>query len=255
MSEPITRAIVRRPPESFAKGITTAGLGMPDAGRAREQHEAYVEALRSCGLAVDVLPPLEAYPDSCFVEDTAVFLDASVVLARPGAPSRRGEERATRETLARHRPVEAIEAPGTLDGGDVLRAGDRWFVGISTRTNEAGAAALGRAIEREGGIWKPVPLAGGLHLKSDVNRIGGGRLLVTPSFAGREEFRGVERITVPGDEKYAANSLEVNGRLLVPAGFPRTRALLEGTGMDVIVVDVSEFQKMDGGLTCLSLRF
>jgi len=248
-------AITRRPGHDLGAGLTTAGLGAPDFASALAQFDAYVAALRSLDVDVTVLEALPGFPDAHFVEDTAVMTPQFAVIARPGAPSRDGEQLATSEALEGVRPLERIGPPGTLDGGDVLQVGRHFLVGLSGRTDEEGARALGRLLESQGCTWAPVPVGAGLHLKSGVNAVGDRTLLVTADLADRPELSGYEKILVPAGEEYAANSLLVNGTVLVPAGFPRTRRLLEAAGLATLELDTGEFRRMDGGLTCLSLRW
>jgi len=249
------RAIVRTPGPDAAAGLTTAGLGRPDLLLLMAQHSAYVETLRRLGLEVEVLPAIPGFPDSYFVEDTAVVTPEVSVIARPGAPSRRGETAAIEPALAKHRPLARIEAPGTLDGGDVLFAGGRFFIGLSERTNEAGARQLGRILETHGYPWTAVPVGGGLHLKSFVNTLGGMDLAVAAGFESGEIFREFNRIILDPRDGYAANTLWINGTLLLPKGFSRVREKYAKSGLPIVEVDMSEMRKMDGGLTCLSLRF
>ncbi len=249
------RAIVRTPGPDVAAGLTTAGLGRPDLSLLTAQHSAYVETLRRLGLEVDVLPEAPGFPDSYFVEDAAVVTPEVAVITRPGAPSRRGETAAVEPALAKHRPLVRIEPPGTLDGGDVLFAGGRFFIGLSERTNGDGARQLGRILASHGYSWTAVPVEGGLHLKSFVNTLGGRNLAVAAGFESGGIFREFNRIVLdPGDD-YAANTLWINGTLLMPAGFPGVRDRFAGLGLPIIEIDTSEMRKMDGGLTCLSLRF
>lgn len=216
----LTRGVVRIPGPDAAEGLTTAGLGRPNLRRLRTQHAAYIAALRSLGLDVEVLPAAPGYPDAYFVEDTAVVTPDVAVISRPGAPSRRGEIEAIEPVLAKYRPIERIEPPGTVDGGDVLLAGGRFWIGLSDRTNAEGARQLGQILEARGYPWTPVPVGSGLHLKSSVNTLGGNALALTADFAGREIFRVFDPIVLdPGDE-YAANVLWLNGALLIPSGFP-----------------------------------
>jgi dimethylargininase len=250
----LTRAILRRPGPDFAAGLTTAGLGEPDARRMLGQHAAYADALRALGLQVEVLDPLRGFPDAYFVEDVAVVVPELAVVARPGAPSRRGEADAIVPALARHREIARLERPATLDGGDVLIAGHSVFIGLSARSNEDGADQLARLLRPHGYDSRKVPVAAGLHLKSSVSWLGGETLLVSERFADRPELRSFRRIVVDASEEAACNTLLVNGTLLTPAGFPKTRRQLEETGLPVIELDVSEARKMDGGLTCMSLR-
>ena len=255
----IQRAIVRPPGSRFREALTTQDLGRPDPALAREQHETYCRALERCGVELIRLPEEESHPDSTFVEDTAVLVNGRAVLARPGAPSRAGEVAAIRPALARFFPAfETIEEPGTLDGGDVCEADDRFLIGISRRTNEEGARQLATILTREGFTTSFVDIRAMeeiLHLKSGIGYAGEGRMLAISGLADHPSLRDFEMIAVEAEESYAANALRVNGRLLIATGFPRTLSTLASLGYDVLPLDMSEFQKMDGGLSCLSLRF
>jgi dimethylargininase len=248
-----TRAIVRRPGRNFADGITTSGLGKPDFGKALEQHAAYCEALIRCGVELNVLDADERYPDGCFVEDTAVVNSRIKVISRPGAATRRGEEEAVARVLAGYGPVETITAPGTLEGGDVLRAGNHYFIGISERTNEEGAGQLSAILAKHGFTSAVVPVEAGLHLKSDIAYLGEGNFISTPVFS--HMAHPANTIILDPDEYYSANCLRVNDYLLVAKGFPKARRKILDLGYSIIELDMSEFRKMDGGLTCLSLLF
>ena len=250
-----TRAIVRCPGHNLGLGLTTANLGAPDHDLAERQFRRYVRALETCGLVVELLDPLPDFPDAHFVEDTAVVTRDVAVLARPGAIVRRGESVAMEPILAAHRPVRHIESPGTLDGGDVLLVGTHALIGISDRTNEAGAQQLGEILGEHGHTWQTVPVAAGLHFKSSVNLVDEKTLLLTAGFARDQALAGYAQIVVPDHESYACNVLLLNGRLLIPSGYAETRRRLERLGREIIELDTSEFRKMDGGLTCLSLRF
>ncbi|MCK9239484.1 arginine deiminase-related protein [Desulfocurvus sp.] len=251
-----THALVRVPCENFASGLTTSGrLGAPDYNLMLRQHDAYVDALRSLGLTVITLPPENDFPDAHFVEDTAVVVPEVAVITNPGAPARRGEERTVAPTLGRYKRLARIEAPGTLDGGDVLLVDRRFFVGLSERTNAEGARQFTEIMTARGYAVDTVPVGQGLHFKSGVNHLGGRTLLATPDFAGLPVLAGYDVLVTPAGEDYAANTLYVNGTLLTPAGFPGVRRLLDGLGLPVVELDMSETRKMDGGLTCLSLRF
>lgn len=249
-----TKAIARRPATSLGDGLTESGLGRPDMDLAGRQHEAYCEALRSCGLEIILLDAAEEFPDSTFVEDPAVIAGNRAVITRPGHPSRLGEAGLIEPVLSRYLDVERIESPGRLDGGDVLEIDDLILVGLSDRTDTDGAGQLSAIFERDGFKCGTVPVACGLHLKSGVSYLGGGILLADISMAGMEEFSQYDVVTVAKGEEYCANSIEVNGRVLFPAGFPATLEKLRSRGLELIEVDMSEFQKMDGGLSCLSLR-
>jgi dimethylargininase len=252
-------AIVRPPGETFAAGLTHAGLGAPDLALARAQHEAYCEALLECGLALTWLPADDRFPDSTFVEDTAVLTPGGAVLARPGAASRAGEVAAIRPAIEPYFPrIRSIEEPGTLDGGDVCEAGRHVFIGISERTNEAGAEQLARFLESDGFTTARIDVRGVpgiLHLKSGLAALDGGRLVAIPALRGHEAFRGRELVVVEADESYAANCVEVNGRILMAAGNPAFEMSLRRLGCEPVPLETSEFRKMDGGLSCLSLRF
>lgn len=251
-----TSAIVRRPGRSLVNGLTAAGLGAPDHDRALAQHDAYVAALAQCGLTVTTLEPDEQYPDSTFVEDTALVTPAGAIITRPGAPSRRGEITAIADTLAGCcRLLGRIEAPGTVDAGDILAVGGHYYVGLSSRTNNEGAAQLLGILASNGLSGSTIPLARMLHLKSGVAYLESNNLIVAGGLCDRPEWRDFNVTILDDDEAYAANCLWVNGTVLVAAGFPKTKATIERLGYPTIALDMSEFRKLDGGLSCLSLRF
>jgi dimethylargininase len=250
-----TRAIVRTPGANAGAGLTSAALGQPDLAKLLAQHATYVAALEELGLRVETLPPLAGHPDAYFVEDAALVFAELAVVTRPGAEGRRGEADAIVPALARHRPLQRLRAPATLDGGDVLVVGRTVFVGLSARTNAAGAAQLTELLAPHGYRVVPVPVPAGLHLKSGVTSAGEEVLLATEALAGRPEFAGNRVLVVPPGEEYAANVLALEGAVLMPDGFPRTHALLARLGVPLRVLDQSEVRKMDGALTCLSLRF
>lgn len=250
------RAILRKPSPSLGAGLTRAELGIPDPVRASRQHQIYCGALRRCGLKLTELEADAAHPDSTFVEDTAVLLDDCAVLTHPGASSRRGEVAAIRAVLQQYFATTAEIAPhGHLDGGDVMVVGRTIYIGLSARTDAAGAVRLACIGERHGYRNVEVPAGSMLHLKSGANALDTTHLLVVPELANHPAFADFERLIVPAAEAYAANSLWVNGRVLVPAGFPRTQMLIEDQGYETIALKMTEFQKQDGGLSCLSLRF
>jgi dimethylargininase len=255
MSETFKYAITRTPAETFARGITTANLGEPSYERVLIQHRGYVAALKSIGLDIIELDPVPDYPDAHFVEDTAVVTPDVAIITHPGAPSRRGEEKSIAAALLPHRQLEYIQAPATVDGGDVLMIGNHFCIGISERTNPQGAEQLGRVLEKYGNTWTTIRVGAGLHLKSGVNYVGKNSVLVTQDFAGHTAFNGFNKIIVDPEEEYCANTLWINDHLLLPGGFPDTKTRLRSLGLPIIELDVSEMQKMDGGLTCLSIRF
>jgi len=252
-------AIVRMPGSNFALGLTTGALGVPVYAKALEQHRRYIEALERCGLQVTRLEADPQHPDSTFVEDTAVFTRTSAILTRPGAKSREGEVAGIRESLRRFfSTLHQIQAPGTLDGGDSCEAENHFFIGISERTNEEGGRQLAGFFAREGytsSFLDVRGIKGLLHLKSGLAYLGDHNLVVIDELAGRAEFRDYSLIRVAAQENYAANCLRINERVLIPAGFPDLAGRLQRLGGAVLPLEMSEFQKMDGGLSCLSLRF
>lgn len=254
-----SKAIVRAPSENFADGLTSVDLGVPDFKSALVQHRAYCEALVRCGLSLIELEPDARYPDSTFVEDTAILTAKCAVITRPGAASRGGEIVSMAGTLAQYYDkLDRVEGPGTIDGGDVCQIEDHFLIGISDRTNEEGARQLSKYLEATGFTSSHGDIRridGLLHLKSGVSYLGKNRVLITDSLAGEKEFEGFERVLVPEGEEYAANCIRVNDYVIFAAGFPKLREKLEALGYNIIELEMSEFQKMDGGLSCLSLRF
>ena len=251
-----SHAITRKPCRNFASGLTTTVSSEPAVYELMiKQHEAYLEALSTAGLEVIVLDPQPDFPDAHFVEDTAVVTPDVAVITIPGADARKGEEESIVPVLAKFRRIERIVAPGTVDGGDVLQVDNHFFIGISERTNHEGAKQLGRILEGYGSTWTTIPVGAGLHFKSSVNYVGRNTLLVTSDFTAKEQLKEYDLIVLDPAESYAANTLLVNEHLLLPAGYPITRGQLEILGFHMIELEVSELRKMDGGLTCMSLRF
>jgi dimethylargininase len=226
-----------------------------DVARAVAQHEDYCRLLARLGLELLSLPADPAHPDCCFVEDTAIVLDEIAVIARPGAPSRRGEVDAVAEALALHRPLARMAPPATLDGGDVLLAGRRLYTGITARTNLEGAQALQRAVAPFGYEVLPVPVGGCLHLKSAVTALDDDTVLANPDWLDLGPFRGLEVVPVAPGEPGAANVLRLGKALVAHAGFPRTNERIAARGLEIHPVDVSEFLKAEAGVTCKSLVF
>jgi dimethylargininase len=254
-----TEAIVRQPGENFVDALTSVSLGAPDCDKALQQHCRYCDALERCGLRVTLLEEDLRHPDSTFVEDTAVLTSRSAILARPGATSRQGEVAAIREPLKRSfSTLYEINAPGTLEGGDICKAENHFFIGISQRTNEEGARQLAEFLAREGCTSSFVDIRGIeglLHLKSGMAYIGDNNLVLIEALAGHGRLRGYNLIRVDPRESYAANCVRVNDYVLLPFGYPSLGASLSQLGYKVLPINVFEFQKMDGGLSCLSLRF
>lgn len=251
-----TRAITRTPAPSLVQGITSANLGPVNFQNALQQHANYVQALERLGLKVTVLPADEAYPDSTFVEDVALIFGDLAIVTNPGAASRNGETKGIRPALREHfEHLATIHPPGTLDGGDVMWTENRVYVGLSSRTNRAGAEQLEKHLQNAGLELIVVEMAEMLHLKTGVNYLDQKNLLVAGEFTEAPIWNEFNRIVVSPDEAYAANSVCINGSVLVPVGFRQTALAIEQLGYPVVAVDTSEFQKLDGGLSCLSLRF
>jgi dimethylargininase len=250
-----TKAIVRIPGRTFDQGITTSGLGSPDYTMVLKQHGSYCEALRKCGLDLVVLEPDLRFPDSTFVEDTAIVTQSMAVITRPGDKRRAGEEEEIEPVLEGFRKTEKILPPGHVDGGDILQVDNHFFIGISSRTDPQGADQLKSILTKYGFTSSTLRVDKMLHLKSGVAWIGENRLLVHQEMAAVKAFDHYDKIMVPAGEKYAANCILVNDYLLVPKGFAETREKLLKAGYTLIELEMSEFQKMDGGLSCLSLRF
>jgi dimethylargininase len=255
----LTHAIVCPPAESFDTGITSAMLGPPDWELAQEQHAAYCRTLEKLGLSLVRLPSDPTYPDGTFVEDAAVVTSRGAILTRPGAASRAGEVAAVEPTLRALFPqLSRIVAPGTVDGGDVCEAGEQFFIGVSERTNPEGAAQLAAWLSERGYSALTLDirkLPGLLHLKTGLSWLGDRRLLAVPELAGHPALEPWEVVPVPAGESYAANCVRINQTVLIAAGFPITCALLGELGYALAPLEMSEFRKMDGGLSCLSLRW
>ena len=237
-------------------GITTACLGQPVFGRALEQHNCYVKALETCGLQVKILESDSRFPDSTFIEDVALCTSECAIISNPGAKARNGEKTGMMKVLQEFfRVIGKISFPGTLEAGDVMMVGRHFYVGVSERTNYHGARQLIGILEKHGMSGSVVPLNKVLHLKTGISYLEMNNLLVCGEFIDRQEFENFNKIEVPEYESYAANSLWINGTVLVPVGFPETLSKVRKSGYKTLEVDVSEFRKLDGGLSCLSLRF
>ena len=251
-----SKAIVRQPGNSLVNGITTAGLGAPDYELALKQHGQYIDALEQCGLEVTVMPADENYPDGLFIEDAALVMSGCAVSTRPGASERRGEVgKVASELLSFYEQVEAIEAPGTLDAGDIMMVGQHFYIGLSERSNQAGAEQLIEILKAHGYSGSMVAFSEALHLKSSVSYLENNRLVITGELCDKPAFAEFDHIVIAADEAYAANCVWINNRVLVASGYPNTSKLIADLGYEVIELDVSEFRKLDGGLSCLSLRF
>lgn len=261
MKREFKHTIVRRPGRSLSEGITSAPeLGKPVYENAIVQHDNYIETLKQCGVDVTVLEANEGFPDSCFVEDNALCTPKVAIISRPGAPTRRGEVELPdlREALSKfYDNIEQIEAPGTIEPGDIAMVGDHFLIGLSDRTNEEGARQMIAHLEKYGYTGEMVEMADMLHFKTGMSYLENGIVLVLDTFSTNPVFERFEKkVIVPSDEAYAANSIWVNDTIITPKGFPKTKAALEALGCyRVIECDTSEYMKVDGGLSCLSLRF
>jgi dimethylargininase len=254
-----THAITRRPAASFIRGLRAVDTGAPDLGLMAAHHDAYVAALRATGAAVTVLQPLEAFPDSVFVEDTALCLPEGAVVLRPGAPSRLGEAAEMAPHLAGYYGARMVRIAGEgsfVEGGDVLVTETEVLAGRSARTNAAGIAELAALVGAWGWRLREVATPPGvLHFKTDCSLMDAETVLATDRLAASGAFAGYRVISVAPGEEAAANAIRFNDSVLFPAGFPRTRDRLDAAGYRVVEIGNSECAKLDGGMSCLSLRF
>lgn len=226
-----------------------------DPAGAAAEHHRYAWLLGELGCDVQWVAAEPALPDAVFVEDTAVVVDEVAVITRPGAPSRRPETESMTTALKRYRPVVTMDAPGTLDGGDVLRVGRTLYVGRSERTNAEGIAALARHLAPYGYAVRPVETHGCLHLKTAVTEIADGTLLCNPAWVDRRAFGDLMLVEVDPAEALAANALRIGAVVVHAAAWPRTRERLEQRGIRTVPIDVSELAKAEAGVTCCSVIF
>ena len=249
-------AVVRGIPRTYDRCIRRPGSAEPiDVALARRQHGRYCETLESLGLTLIRVDPDDRYPDCCFVEDPAVIVGDRAVLLHVGVPSRVGETEGLRKPLQVHKRIVEMTPPAALDGGDVLFAGDAFFVGISGRSNRAGFEVFERFAGERGYDAIPVPLRNVLHLKSACTYIGNGHLVVGSGCFDESIFHNYQRIRVSNEDEYSANCLGVKGRVLISDGYPRTKSAIEAAGFETIGMQMSEFYKGGGSLTCLSIVF
>jgi dimethylargininase len=249
MSSPI--ALVRKPGPDFVRAISDHPLKHQiDSKCAQDQHAHYVRALQQAGVHVVTLATLEEFPDSPFVEDTAIILDQQALICRMQAKSRQGEGESVAGEISKHREITHLKPPATLDGGDVLMTDQAVYVGQSSRTNREAVQALEDFC---GKPCIPVPVRRGLHLKTSVSFLGNNRLILNPENMDTSAFKNFEWITVDESESYAANCLTLGKFVLMPAGFPDVADKIRTHGFNVIELEMSEFEKADGSITCLSL--
>ena len=252
-----TNAIVRTPGRSIVEGLSDSKtLGLPNYNQAIIQHQSYIDVLTKCGLDVLVLKPCEEYPDSTFVEDVALITPNCVIITRPGAPSRRSEVHEIELMLKqKFNNIEAIEAPGTIEGGDIMMVGDHYYIGLSERTNIEGAKQMIQILTKYGMSGSTISLKNVLHLKTGLSYLEENNLVVCGEFINDSSLGRFNPIEIPKKESYAANCIWVNESVIIPLGYPTTKRRIMNAGYQVIETDVTEFQKLDGGLSCLSLRY
>jgi len=250
------RAIVKTPGKSMINGLTTAELGLPNYEKALIQHKKYIKALDECGLEVIVLEESEQYPDSTFIEDVALLTRNLAIITKPGVKSRRGETTKIKKILRDfYTNIEEVREPGTIEGGDIMMVGSHFYIGLSERTNESGAKQVIKYLEKYGMSGSVIRLEKMFHLKTGVAYLEHNNLVASGELLTKEEFQKFNILKIEEDERYAANCIWINDRVLIPKGYPKARETIEGAGYMIKEVDVSEFRKLDGGLSCLSLRF
>ena len=252
--------IVRKPSKSMLEGISTGMFSedKPIYEDAINQHAEYVKTIESLGVEALVLEALEEYPDSCFVEDPAVVLKECAIITNSPRESRNGEKFEIEPAIKKYYSDDQIfyiEAPGTMEGGDVMVVDKHIYIGQSDRTNAEGAKQFSEIVEKYGYTTSTVSVTEGLHLKDFAIYLENNNMLVSEKMNEEEAFKDFNRFVVPKEELYAINSLYINGTVLVPDGFPKTLEHIKSLGYPVKVVNTDEFKKIDGSLTCLSLRF
>jgi len=251
-----THGIIKKPSKTFHRGLTTSNLGEPDYFLVIKQHTDYCKALKKSGLEIITLDSDEKFPDSTFVEDTAVINKDVVVITNLGALSRQGEEDEIKKVLEKYFDnISTIKNPGTLEGGDVLKIEKSYYIGLSKRTNKEGAAQFKEIVKTYGYSCSIIPLKSFLHLKSGVAYLGDNNLIVSGELKELSIFENFNKIEVLSNELYAANCIRVNNFILIAKGFKNLNKSITKLGCEIIEIDMSEFRKMDGGLSCLSLRF
>lgn len=249
-------AIVRKPCKAMIDGLSDADLGQPDFELACRQHDDYIEALKECGLEVTILAASEDYPDSCFVEDPALMTPHCAILTNPGATSRRGEVALIEDAVRSfYQNVERITSPGNVEAGDIMMVGDHYYIGLSARTNQQGADQMIAILEKYGMTGSVMSLSEVLHLKTGLGYLENNNLVACGEFLEKAEFQKYDIIEIDPEMSYSANSVWINGTVLVPKGYQSTSEAIIKAGYAVREVDVSEYRKLDGGLSCLSLRF
>ena len=251
-----TSAIVRTPTKNFINGLTTSNEGEPDYIKAINQHKLYILALKSCGLLVTVLPEKDNLPDSTFVEDVALLTENCAIITHPGAPSRQKEASSIKRVIIDfYDSVNLVKPPGTVDAGDILMVRSHFYIGLSNRTNLAGANQVKDILKKYEYTASTIEISKMLHLKSGVSYLENNNLVATGEFIDNSEFKKFNIIKIDDDESYAANCVWINDTVLVAKGYPKAKKAIEDAGYETIELGMSEFRKLDGGLSCLSLRF
>ncbi len=247
------RAIVRSPSHSYQRCISSHPLKSTiDLARVLDQHKVYCDTLKELGLELIRLAPDDTFPDSCFVEDIAIIHRNRAFIARMGTSSRRGEEAPVRKMFEKHLNVRNCQPPATIEGGDVIHLPDKLLIGVTQRTTAEGAEQVGE--------WLQVPVKTIIdteivHLKSHVTYLGKGIVICTGRYVDHPVLVQFEKLVVAEKEAYAANTLAVGGAILMTNGYPKSALMVREAGFDVITLDMSEFEKCEGALTCLSLLF
>jgi len=217
-----TKAIVRKPGKSIVNGLTAADLGIPNYEKALAQHGEYIKALEACGLEVVVMEESEEYPDSTFIEDTALLTADCAIITNPGVPSRKGEIAEVKAVLGRYYVnIEEVKAPGTVEGGDIMMVGSHFYIGLSGRTNMNGAQQVIDILEKYGMSGSVIELEKVLHLKTGLAYLEENNLVASGEFLEKEEFQEFDILAIDDDESYAANCVWVNGKVLIPRGYPK----------------------------------
>jgi len=252
-----SHAVLRTPSKNIDQGLRAVDVGAPDYEKFLQQHENYATALTDAGVKVDILPALENFPDAVFIEDDALCLPNMVIQLRPGAESRQDEAKILFPDIApRFKACHSVAEPGRVEGGDILVTEQEIIIGLSARTNQEGAEAVHmatRTINRPVRIVETPP--GVLHFKTDCALLDENCILATKRLAVSGCFAQYTTLIVPDDEQAAANSIRVNDHVIMPSGYPETKKMLKAAGYNLITVDISEAAKLDGGLSCMSLRF
>lgn len=251
-----TKAIVRIPCENMIYGLSKSDLGKPDYEKAVFQHSVYIKALIECGLEVHILEPDNEFPDSVFIEDVALLTSKCAIITCPGASERRGETAIMNDVLKNYySDIETIKFPGTVEAGDIMMVGSHYYIGLSERTNADGAKQMIQILKKYNKTGSTIKVKNVLHLKSNLSYLENNNMIISGDLINHPEFKKYNIIRIEEDEADATNCVWINGTVLVRKGFPKITASIEAAGYKTIKIDNSEFRKLDGALSCLSLRF